>query len=211
MKVTRIAYYCCAIMLCVLSSNQVYSQDVSEVAGSIQAPSEPAAGHAADLVEKTENFDDGAIRARSAFTHDGKLVGRISYYHDGKVRKEERFDRAGNKTEEANFDERGHLEDNFDGWAAKRWTYKDGILRAESIYGEDGHLTERKIYNDLGDMVQRQYVGDSSNIDDTEEFNRGSVVTHETDKFYDKYGHQTGSATTEVDDLDDMWPGWLYY
>ena len=113
------------------------------------------------------------------------------------------YDKAGEKIEESNYDEGGKLDDNVDGWAAKGWAYKDGKLRAESTYGEDGHLTERKIYNEEGDLVDRQYVGDG-NIDPDEEFNRGSVVTKETDQFYDKYGNSTGSVTTEVDDPDDM-------
>lgn len=163
----------------------------------------------AGLEQKMEYFDDGKVRTRSILDAGHALRGRITYYHDGKVRKEERFDRAGNKLEEANFDEQGKLEDNFDGWAAKRWLYKDGVMRAESIYGEDGRLTERKIYNDVGDMVGRQYVGDGT-MDDTEEFNRGSVSTHETDSFYDTYGHKTGSVTTEVDDPADLLE-WLYF
>ncbi len=154
-------------------------------------------------IEKFDYFDDGKVMACSKLTPEGRLVGKIYYYHDGKIRKVERYDRAEDKIEEANYDESGKLDDNVDGWAAKSWAYKDGNLRAESTYGEDGHLTERKIYNEEGDLVDRQYVGDGV-IDPSEEYNRGSVVTHETDQFFDKYGRQTGSVTTEVDDPDDM-------
>jgi hypothetical protein len=154
-------------------------------------------------IDKFDYFDDGKVMACSKLTPEGKLVGKIYYYHDGKIRKVERYDRDENKIEEANYDESGKLDDNVDGWAAKGWTYKDGKLRAESTYGEDGHLTERKIYNEEGDLVDRQYVGDGV-IDPSEEYNRGSVVTAETDQFFDKYGRQTGSVTTEVDDPDDM-------
>ncbi len=159
--------------------------------------------------DKFDYFDDGKVMACSKLTSEGKLANKLYYYHDGKIRKKERYDKAGEKIEESNYDEGGKLDDNFDGWAAKRWLYKDGNLRVESIYGEDGHLTERKIYNEQGDLVDRQYVGDG-NIDPNEEFNRGSVVTHETDQFYDKYGNQKGSVTTEVDDPDDMF-GYMPY
>ena len=157
-----------------------------------------------DLTEKSDYYNDGKIMARNEFTQEGKLAEKYYYYHDGKVQKIECYDANGEKIEESNYDDGGKLDDNLDGWAAKRWLYKDGQLRVESIYGEDGHLTERKIYNSLGDLVDRQYVGDG-NIDPNEEFNRGSVVTHETDQFYDKYGNEKGSVTTEVNDLDDIW------
>jgi len=148
--------------------------------------------------EKLEYYNDGKIMARSKFNAEGGLAEKYYYYPDGKVHKMELYDAAGEKIAEANYDNEGKLDDSIAGWAAKRWLYKDGQLRVESAYGEDGHLTERKIYNDAGDLVDRQYVGDG-NIDPSEEFNRGSVVTHETDQFYDKYGNETGSVTTEVD------------
>lgn len=154
-------------------------------------------------IDKFDYFDDGKVMACSKLTPEGRLVGKLYYYHDGKIRKVERYDKSENKIEEANYDEGGKLDDNVDGWAAKGWTYKDGTLRAESTYGEDGHLTERKIYNEEGDMVDRQYVGDGV-IDPSEEYNRGSIVTDETDQFFDKYGRPTGSVTTEIDDPDDM-------
>jgi len=159
------------------------------------------------LTDKYSYYDNGKMMTWSKVTPDGKLVSRLFYYPDGKIQKRELYDSAGEKVEESNYDGDGNLDDNVDGWAAKRWVYKDGNLRAESAYGEDGHLTERKIYNELGDLVDRQYVGDGSNIDPNEEFNRGSVVTHETDQFYNKYGDQTGSFTTEVDDPDDALEG----
>ena len=43
----------------------------------------------------------------------------------------------------------------------------------------------------MSDLVDRQYVGDGK-IDPSEEYNRGSVVTHETDQFFDESG--TASA-----------------
>lgn len=174
----------------------------SESRKTIPVPPE-SARQPADPTEKTDYYDDGKIMARSKFTREGQLAEKHYYYHDGKLQKIERYDRAGNKIEEADFDEAGKLDDSINGWAAKRWLYKDGQLRVESAYGEDGHLTERLIYNEQGDLADRQYVGDGA-IDPNEEFNRGSVVTKETDEFYDKYGNRTGSVTTEVDDLDDM-------
>ena len=157
----------------------------------------------APLTEKIGYFDDGKVMSCSRLTPEGRLVSKASYYHDGKVQKMERYNEAGEKIVEANYDNDGKLDNNFDGWAAKRWVYKDGNLRAESTYGEDGHLTERKIYIALGDLVDRQYVGDGK-IDPNEEFDRAVVVTKETDHFYDEYGKETGAVTTEVDDPDDM-------
>jgi len=80
----------------------------------------------------------------SMLTPDGKLVSTASYYHDGKVRKMERYNESGEKIEEANYDNDGRLDNNFDGWAAKRWVYKDGNLRVESTYGEDGRLASAR-------------------------------------------------------------------
>ena len=132
------------------------------------------------------------------------MVEKSYYYPDGSLEKMERYDEEGEKIEESNYANGGSLSEGIAGWAAKQWVYKDGQLRSESTYGSDGHLTERKIYNDQGDLVDRQYVGDG-NIDPYEEFNRGSVVTKETDHFYNENGRETGSETTEVDDLDDMY------
>lgn len=197
--------------LCVFVATTVGSSRASDEIGrgNVNA-GELSSAVPVDFDVKVAYYDDGKVRSRSAFDPKKRLVGRISYYHDGSVQKEERFDAQGRKVEESNFDSNGKLEDNFDGWAAKRWLYKDGALRMESVYGEDGRLTERKIYNDLGDLTERQYVGDGR-IDDTEEFNRGSVATKETDTFYDAYGRRTGSSTTAVDDLDDIFPDWLWY
>lgn len=156
------------------------------------------------LFKKTyEYYDNGKIMLCNKLTPAGQVIEKTYYNTDGKVEKTERYDTTGDKIEEANYDENGNLVEGIGGWAAKRWVYKDGMLRAESVYGPDGHLTERKIYNESGDLVDRQYVGDGT-IDPSEEFNRGSVVTHETDQFYDRYGNQTGSVTTEVDDPDDI-------
>lgn len=156
------------------------------------------------LTDKIKYFDDGKLLSRSWFTPAGALVEKDSYYHDGPLKKVEIYGASGEKVEESNYDEEGRLDDNIDGWAAKRWAYKDGVLRVESTYGEDGHLTERKIFNAQGDMVDRQYVGDGK-IDPTEEFNSGSVVRRETDQFYDKYGHETGSTSVEFDEPDYEW------
>lgn len=197
--------------LCAAMPALARSQDVEMAQSAVQGNPPPSADSSRPkiaLIDKFEYFDDGKVMVCSKLTPDGKLVAKLYYYHDGKIRKIEGYDKAGDKIEEANYDEVGNLEDNFDGWAAKRWVYKDGNLRAESTYGEDGHITERKIYNEEGDLVGRQYVGDSE-IDPNEEYNRGSVVTHETDQFYDKYGKQTGSVTTEVDDYDDIF-GYMY-
>jgi hypothetical protein len=192
-----------AVILCAAMSASARSQDTqSAPQRSLPLSSDPS-GPKKVPIDKFDYYDDGKVMACSKLTPEGKLDSKLYYYHDGKVRKEERYDQSGEKIEESNYDNDGKLDDNIDGWAAKRWIYKDGNLRGESTYGEDGHLIERKIYNEQGDLVDRQYVGDGT-IDPSEEFNRGSVVTHETDQFYDKYGNQTGSVTTEVDDPDDM-------
>jgi len=188
--VTKAAGYLMAVMLCVTLPDISNSQEMESVSQDSVPSSVIASVSKKSFTEKLEYFDDGKVMSRSEFTLEGKLAGRRYYYHDGNVRKEELYDQAGNKIEESNYDDDGRLDDNFDGWAAKKWLYKDGMLRVESTYGEDGHLTERKIYNDLGDLVERQYVGDGK-IDPNEEFNRGSIVTHETDNFYDRYGRQT--------------------
>lgn len=199
----NIVRYVMALALCAAFPAPARSQEMQKASQGVLAPSAESPRSKTNLAEKFEYFDDGKVRTCSKLTPEGNLVGKRYYYHDGRIRKEERYDKAGDKIEESNYDEGGKLDDNFDGWAAKRWLYKDGNLRVESIYGEDGHLTERKIYNDLGDLAERQYVGDGK-IDPDEEFNRGSVVTDETDKFYDRYSRPTGSVTTEVDDFDDM-------
>jgi antitoxin component YwqK of YwqJK toxin-antitoxin module len=186
-NITRFAM---AAMLCALMPSLALSAEVSQA--------ETA------LTDKFDYFDDGKVMSCSKIAPDGRLVEKNYYDHDGKISKIEQYDASGEKIEESHYDENGKLDDSVDGWAARRWAYKDGKLRVESIYGEDGHLTERKIYNESGDLVDRQYVGDG-NIDPNEEFNRGSVVTKETDQFYDEYGNETGSMTTEVDDPEDLY------
>jgi len=203
MNIANIARFAIVAALCAAMPAPVFSREArSESRQTVSSP--PGSSRLqAGLTEKVDYYDDGKVMARSRSTPEGRLVEKHHYYHDGKVKKIERYDAAGEKIEESNYDDNGNLDDNFDGWAAKRWLYKNGQLRVESTYGEDGHLTERKIYNDLGDLADRQYIGDG-NIDPNEEFNRGSVATKETDQFYNKYGDQSGSVTTEVGYPDDM-------
>ena len=167
-------------------------------------------GQEVRLTDKVAYYDDGKIRGRTLFAPNGEVLEKLSYYDDGALQKMECFDRAGNKVVEAHYDSNGHLAITMDGWAAQRWLYKDGQLRAETTYGPDKRLQERKIYNDLGDLVGRQYANDTP-MNESEEFNRGSVATNETDKFYDRYGRQTGSVTTSVNDPEYMLDGWPYW
>lgn len=156
-----------------------------------------------------EYYNTGTVMSCSKLTATGRLFEKDYYYPDGKLRSTERFNEAGDKIEEANFSELGALTEGAGGWAAKRWVYKDGAMRIESTYGTDGKLTQRLLYNASGDLVDRQFVGDGD-IDPNEEFNRGVVVTHETDQFFNSEGQETGSVTTHVDDPDDMFgdPFW---
>jgi len=190
-------------MLCVISPALASSQETLSQSQRTISPPSTSIRQTANLVEKVSYYDDGKAYLRSMFTPEGILVEKYYYYDSGAVQKIELYDKSGDKIEESNYDSEGKLDESICGWAAKRWSYKGGILRSESTYGEDGHLTERKFYNEEGDLVDRQYVGDGA-IDPYEEFNSGTVVTHETDQFYDNYGNETGSITTEVDDPDDM-------
>ncbi len=193
--------------LCMICSSIVSAQDIDSRARQIASAPAATSGVQSKYTQKLAYYNDGKVMSCTVSTPEGTPVEKRWYFDDGKVKKTERYDRLGEKIEEINYDDEGKLDDGIDGWAAKRWTYMDRQLRVESFYGEDGHITERKIYNSLGDMVDRQYIGDGK-IDPTEEFNRGSIVNHETDEFFDKYGHKQGSVTAEVNDIDDLYWGW---
>jgi antitoxin component YwqK of YwqJK toxin-antitoxin module len=125
--------------------------------------------------EEQDFWDNGKVRQYRRLDSEGRVVGKADYRNDGSLAKLEKFDKRGNKIAEARFDGSGKLDDSLDGWAARRWIYKDGKLAFESYYGEDDRIKERVFYDEYGNIMARQFIGDN-NLDPNEEFS--SYVTN---------------------------------
>ena len=142
---------------------------------------------------------------RAACLPYGRLMNKRCYYHDGekKIRKEEFYDLDGNKIEESNYDGEGRLDDNIDGWAAKKWVYRCGVIAEESTYDEDGRLVEKMIFNDRGELEERQGA-DGRETDNDPRFRRGSAQADKMYMFCDLYGPEASDAFGDVDDFHDI-------
>ena len=83
--------------------------------------------------EERDFWPNGHEKEYRRIDSDGNVMGRAQYRDDGTLEKLEKFDKRGHKIAEARFDGSGKLDDSLDGWAAKRWLYKDGKLVFESL------------------------------------------------------------------------------
>jgi hypothetical protein len=135
--------------------------------------------------EERDFWPNGQPREYRRIDDEGRVLGRAQYRNDGSLAKLEKFDRHGRKIAEARFDGEGKLDDSLDGWAARRWIYKDGKLVFESYYGEDDKIKERVFYNEYGSIIGRQFIGANNLLDPNEEFSQyaagGQVIQYLAD------------------------------